>query len=107
MSGPVGQIVVSKLGANFTVTPRTATPVVSGTPITFTQATGYDTQLYSFSPSALPALARLTVATGNASARPRLTVLGDSGHWNDFLAAGRVNNAILKSGKVYAIYSDP
>jgi hypothetical protein len=108
-SGPQGGTVVETQVGALTITPRTATAITAGTPVTGTYATALDSALYSFTPGAAPDVTDLEMTATDASAQPDVFVLPASGHfadWDGFIHAsvGGINTA--QGALEYYIYWD-
>jgi hypothetical protein len=108
VSGPVGGTqVTSSLGAGVAIMPRTATALTSDTAATGMATIPFDSGLYSFTPSSLPALTQLSLTSNSQGGNTNFVVLPASGHFADLLTANVVaDNEILKTGNLYVIEYD-
>lgn len=85
ISGVAGAEATFVLPEAFTVTARTATALVSGTPITATYANAMDTYLYVFTPPAGDTKVSFSITDESALADTFFAVLPSSGKWADVI----------------------
>ena len=108
-SGPVDRVeqqVVSAVGIDTEIMPRTAVALAGGTPTTTTVAAAFDSHLYEFAADATSA-ARFSVNPGDPDARPTIYVLPESGRFGEMVAASAAPNALAQTAATYyAVYSD-
>ena len=106
-SGLDEDLVISSLGTNLEVAPRTPTVLTAGTPATGMVEKPFSSSLYEFESTAAPGLVTVAATATSQAAAPAVAVLGPSGSFDEFLAFGPTNRLVLEQpGKLYAVYFD-
>jgi hypothetical protein len=104
-----GSDVITSDAGSTTVAARTATALTAGTPTMGMVPTAFDSQLYSYTPTATaPDIEVLAVASNSMDASPAVAVLPASGHFADLLSFGPSSDTLnTTAGSVqYLVYWD-
>ena len=104
-SGPDGEQIVSGLGVDLDVKPRTAT--VFSAPAMGTVATAFESQLYEFTPSSTPSITEFIASSTDQRASASFALLPASGKFDDLIAFGGTADAVQETAsKLYLVYFD-